>query len=142
MNSFRYPALFEPNGEGGYIVSFRDVPEALTEGWSLEEAKNNALDALITSIEFYIEGNKPFPLPSSQQKDEVLINLPISIVAKVLLLNTMAKQHIRPIDLANKMKVRPQEINRIVDLKHNTKIDTIEKAFKALNLNLNIFVTN
>ena len=80
MNSFRYPALLEPNGEGGYIVSFRDVPEALTEGWSLEEAKNNALDALITSIEFYIEGNKPFPLPSSQQKDEILINLPISVI--------------------------------------------------------------
>lgn len=142
MNSFRYPALLEPNGEGGYIVSFRDVPEALTEGWSLEEAKNNALDALITSIEFYIEGNKPFPLPSSQQKDEILINLPISVVAKVLLLNAMTKQHIRPIDLANKMKVRPQEINRIIDLKHNTKIDTIEKAFNALNLNLNISVTN
>ena len=141
MNNFKYPALFESNGNNGFIVSFRDVKEALTEGSSLEEAKENAIDALITSIEFYIEANKPFPLPSKPKNNEILICLPISIVTKILLLNAMAENHIRPIDLANKMGVRPQEINRILNLKHNTKIDTIEKAFNALNLNLTIYIS-
>ena len=141
MNNFKYPALFEPNGSNGFIVSFRDVKEALTEGASLEEAKENAIDALITSIEFYIEKNKPFPLPSKPKHNEILICLPISIVTKILLLNAMAEDHIRPIDLANKMGVKPQEVNRILNLKHNSKIDTIEKAFKALNLNLNVYIS-
>ena len=36
MNKFQYPALLKPNNEGGFIVSFRDVPEVITEIWSQE----------------------------------------------------------------------------------------------------------
>ncbi|WP_286035741.1 type II toxin-antitoxin system HicB family antitoxin [Succinatimonas hippei] len=141
VNSFKYPALFESNGNNGFIVSFRDVKEALTEGSSLKDAKEKAIDALITSIEFYMDANKPFPLPSEPKNNEVLICLPISIVTKILLLNAMAEKHIRAIDLAKKMGIRPQEVNRILNLKHNTKIDTIERAFNSLNLNLTISIS-
>lgn len=65
----------------------------------------------------------------------------LHIDVKILLLNAMAEKHIRAIDLAKKMGVRPQEVNRILNLKHNTKIDTIERAFNSLNLNLNIYLT-
>lgn len=34
---YAYPALLRDNKEGGYIVSFRDVPEAITEIWSMDE---------------------------------------------------------------------------------------------------------
>lgn len=52
MSNYLYPATVESNNEGGFIAKFRDVPEAITEAWDLEELKNNARDALISAIDF------------------------------------------------------------------------------------------
>ena len=50
-----YKASLKPNGESGYIVTFKDVPEAITEIWSMDEFEKTATDCLITAIDFYIE---------------------------------------------------------------------------------------
>lgn len=52
MTIFAYPATIQPNGEGGFIATFRDIPGALTEAEDLEELKRNALDTLVTAVEF------------------------------------------------------------------------------------------
>lgn len=136
MSNYLYPATVESNNEGGFIAKFRDVPEAITEAWDLEELKNNARDALISAIDFYIEDRKAFPVGSTVKSREIAIELPASVVAKVLLLNTMVQANVRPIDLARKMKVKPQEVTRLTDIRHATKIDTIQKALRALGKEL------
>ena len=135
-----YPALLQDNKEGGFIVSFRDVPEAVTEIWSMEKLQDTAEDALVTMLEMYFEKNKMFPEPSKPRKNEVMISLPLIVVAKMLLLNLMVSSNIRACDLARKMNIKPQEVNRIIDLQHNTKIDTIDSAMKALGKNLQLSV--
>jgi antitoxin HicB len=67
-----YPALFAPS-DGGYVVTFRDVPEAITQGESLEEARIMAADALRTALEFYTESQRPLPRPSEPLLGEELI---------------------------------------------------------------------
>ena len=52
------------------------------------------------------------------------------------LLNTMVKSNVRPADLARKMNIKPQEVTRITDIRHATKIDTIQNAFRALGKDL------
>ena len=136
MSNYLYPATVESNNEGGFIAKFRDVPEAITEAWDLEELKNNARDALISAIDFYIEDRKAFPVGSTVKSGEIAIELPAPVVAKVLLLNTMVQANVRPIDLARKMKVKPQEVTRLTDIRHATKIDTIQKALRALGKEL------
>ena len=79
-------------------------------------------------------------MPSEAQKDELLIELPDSIFTKVLLLNEMVEQEISNADLARKINVKPQEVQRIIDLSHSTKIDTISKALQSLGKNLVISV--
>lgn len=59
-----YPAILEPDG-GGFMVSFPDIPEALTQGETLEEAREMAADALATAMEFYAEDGRPVPPPGS-----------------------------------------------------------------------------
>ncbi len=136
MTNCQYPMTVQSNGEGGFIACFRDVPEAVTESWSLDELKKDALDALITSIDFYIEDRRCFPAPSELEPGDMAVDLPASVVAKVLLLNAMVQANIRPVDLARKMKVKPQEVTRITDVKHSTKIDTLQTAFRALGKEL------
>ena len=140
MFSRDYPATLTPNGEGGYIVTFRDVPEAITEIWDRNELKETATDCLVTAVDFYIEDHRLFPAPSKTKKDDVIIQLPISISAKILLLNTMVSGNIRPVDLAKKMGIKPQEVNRIIDTGHTTKIDTIAKALSVLGKNLQLSI--
>lgn len=140
MFSRDYPATLTPNGEGGYIVTFRDVPEAITEIWDKNELKETVTDCLVTAVDFYIEDHRLFPAPSKTKKDDVIIQLPISISAKILLLNTMVSGNIRPVDLAKKMGIKPQEVNRIIDTGHTTKIDTIAKALSVLGKNLQLSI--
>jgi antitoxin HicB len=134
-----YPATVASDGDG-FIVSFPDIPEALTGGSSREDALDMAADALITAMDFYFEDRRPVPAPSAPKRDQVLIDLPPSVGAKVLLLNEMLHQGTRPADLARLMNVRPQDVNRLTTLRHSTKIDTVAQALKALGKRLELAV--
>lgn len=127
-----YPAKFEVQDDGCYVVSFRDIPEALTQGYSLDEAKEQALDALITAFDFYFEDSRAIPAPSEAQEGEQLIELPISVWSKVLLLNTMLEQNVTRSELAKRLGKTRQEMQRVIDLNHSTKIDTVVEALKQL----------
>jgi len=59
----------------GFVVKFRDVPEALTQGKDFAEAVEMAQDALRTAMEFYDEDGKPRPTPSEPQQGDVAISL-------------------------------------------------------------------
>ena len=82
-----YPAVFKEDPSGGFVVSFRDIPEALTQGDSEKEAMEMAEDALVTAMDFYFDDQRSVPLPSKLQRGERPVGLPLSIAAKVLLLN-------------------------------------------------------
>lgn len=137
-----YPAKFEPDKDsGGFVVTFRDIPEAITQGDTLEEAREAAADALVTAMDFYFEDSRTVPGPSKAKKGEEVVELPLSVAAKVLLLNEMVHQKVRHSDLARLMDVRSQEVTRIMDLKHSTKIDTLAQAFAAIGKRLNLQVS-
>jgi len=85
-----YPAQFEDttteheviDGDGGYVlvkdnegfvVTFRDVPEAIIQGRNFIEAVDMAQDALRTAMEFYDEDGKPRPKPSEPRHGDVMI---------------------------------------------------------------------
>ena len=134
-----YPARIARDGDG-FVVSFPDIPEALTGAATREEALEMAADALTTAMDFYFEDRRPVPAPSAPKRGQVLIDLPPSVGAKVLLLNEMLAQGTRPADLARRMNVRPQEINRLTNLRHPTKIDTIAQALRAMGKRLEMSV--
>lgn len=127
----RYPARITRDGDG-YVVSFPDIPEALTGGATREEAIDMAADALITAMDFYFEDRRSVPLPSAPKRGQVLIELPLGIAAKVYLLNEMLAQSEKPSALARKMGMRPQDMTRLLNLHHPTKIDTVSAAAAAL----------
>lgn len=135
-----YPAHFEEAPEGGFVVTFRDIPEAITQGDTEAEALEMAADALLTAMDFYFEDRRPVPPASAPRKDERLIALPASAAAKVLLLNEMLAQGITPAELARRLGTRPQDVNRIVNLAHTTKIDTIGRALSTLGRDLEITI--
>ncbi len=135
-----YPAKLAPE-DGGYVVTFRDIPEAITQGDTREEAIAMAADALATAMEFYFEDRRQVPPPSELRRGEVGISLPAGFTAKALLLNEMLAQGVTPSELTRRMGTSPQVVNRIVDLGHATKIDTIADALRALGARLDLTVS-
>lgn len=50
MNRLFYPAIFHKAEEGGFWVTFPDIPECMTQGEDMEQAYEMAVDALGLSL--------------------------------------------------------------------------------------------
>ncbi|RJX28510.1 MAG: HicB family protein [Dethiobacter sp.] len=59
-----YPACFYPCEEGGYTVIFPDLPGCITEGDTLSEAVDMAIDAASGWLLDSVEENKQIPKAS------------------------------------------------------------------------------
>ncbi|MGG7603528.1 type II toxin-antitoxin system HicB family antitoxin [Massilia sp. BKSP1R2A-1] len=136
----KYPAIFTPADEGGFVVTFRDIPEAITQGDDEAEALAMARDVLREAMTIYFDEKRAVPLPSRAAKGDRLIDLPLSVAAKVHLLNAMLAQGIAPSELARRLGTTRQEVNRLTDLEHATKIDRIAEAMEAIGHELTLSV--
>ena len=134
-----YPVVVERDVKA-HVVRFPDIPEALTSGRTRAHALEMAQDALETAMEFYFEDHRPVPLPRKAKPGQDVIELPASLSAKILLLNEMLVQGVSPAELARRLDTSPQSVQRIIDLDHVTKIDTIAQAFRALGKRLDFQV--
>jgi antitoxin HicB len=136
---FIYPVVLERDGSG-YFVSFPDIPEALTSGRTRIEAIEMARDALEEAIEFYFEEQRLVPRPSKVKDGQEAVELPASLSAKVLLLNEMLTQGVSQAELARRLQTSPQSVQRIINVGHATKIDTLADAFRVLGRRLDLQV--
>ena len=138
---FMYPVTLTPDeADGGFVVTFVDIPEAITQGDTEAEALAAAKEALESALDFYFEDKRAVPLPSKAKRGQNVIELPASLSAKVLLLNEMVKQDVRPAELARRLNTTPQEVTRLTNIRHTTRIDGIAAALQALGKHLDIRV--
>ncbi|MGF7399065.1 pilus assembly protein HicB [Thermoanaerobacterium thermosaccharolyticum] len=71
MDRYIFPAVFESDGNGGYTVTFPDLPGCITEGDTLDEALYMAKDALELYIYNLEEDNEIIPDPTAPEKIKV-----------------------------------------------------------------------
>jgi len=132
----RYPVHLKRAKEGGYVVTFPDIPEAITQGDDRAEALEMAKEALESALEFYFDSREPVPVASRPKRGQPVVELPPSLAAKVLLLNEMLRQKVRPAELARRIGTTPQEVNRLTDIRHTSRIDGVDAALRALGKRL------
>lgn len=90
-----YPANFEKDGES-FVVTFPDIPEAITQGKGKEEAIAMAEEVLRLSMDFYFEDQRPVPAPSKPKRGQVMVELPVKLSAKVIQLNERLRNAKQP----------------------------------------------
>ena len=80
MSEHRYTVLFEPAEEGGYVVTCPALPGLVTEGDTLDEARERALDAIRAYLESLHKDGLPIPddirLSADPVKEELAVALP------------------------------------------------------------------
>ena len=94
------PVRMKKDANGALLVSFPDIPEAATSAHNEANALGHALESLDSALEFYFEVGRAVPMPSAPKRGQQSVSLPASMSAKLLLLNEMLKQNVRPAELA------------------------------------------
>jgi antitoxin HicB len=113
-----YPAALTPDPDGGFTVTFRDVPEAITEGDTREEVLLRAEDALESALAMYVAAKEPLPTSSEAEADEVIVPLSALGMAKAALYEAMREQGVGRAELARRLRWHLPQINRVLDLRH------------------------
>lgn len=133
-----YPVRLIPDDNDTILVTFPDFPEAATYGEDRDEALTRAVDALETIIDAYIRDRQVIPVPS--QAGDAAVTLPPLLAAKVQLYREMRRQRINKTTLAQRMNVHLPQIDRLLDLKHGSKIEQLEAAARALGGQLDVIL--
>jgi antitoxin HicB len=133
IKRFSFAAVLTPDTvDGGFVVTFRDLPEAITQGDTQQQGLAEAADCLEEAIAARIDEKLDIPYPSSPIEGEYAIAVPIQTALKAALYLAMKEAQISKIQLAHLLKVDEKEIRRILDPRHGTKLPTMERALAAL----------
>lgn len=136
----QYPITLTRDTDDSYMVQCRDIPEALSVGYSVEEALKEALNGIETAFMIYMDERRPIPAPSEALEGEYLVRLPVRDAAKVALYNEMMAQGITKAELARRLNWHQPQADRLWSLKHSTKLESIEDAFEAIGKHLELAV--
>jgi antitoxin HicB len=126
---------------GGYVVTCRDLPEAITQGETVDDALAEAADALEEAIAARIDDGGVIPAPSHAKRSERMVSVPPSMALKAAVYLAVQQAGISNSELARRMKVDEKEARRILDPHHPTKLPRIEEALSVLGRHVELVLT-
>lgn len=136
MVNLDYPVRLESAAEGGYVVTFPDVPEAITQGEDREEALLRAVDALETALEFYTDDGRDLPRASKPRRGQRTVRPCAQACIKLAIYQTMRDEGVRKSELARRLGWHLPQVDRLLDLHHASRLDQAETALGALGKRL------
>jgi antitoxin HicB len=137
-----YPALFEHQPEGGYLITFPDFEWGVSQGDAEEDSRMMATALLQTMIQKHIRDGERLPKASRLRGRKYrLIRLPAMQAAKAELYRQFSSSGLRKSDLASRMGIPKTVVDRLF-LDHHTRMNQIEAAFEALGKRIGIVVEN
>lgn len=133
QHDFTYPVTLTPDEvDGGFVVTFRDVPEAITQGEDLADALTQGADALEEAIAGRIRRGDEIPRPSKPAKGQSVVPVPALTAAKAALYLSLQKAKISKSELAARLVCDEKEVRRLLDPRHASKLRRIQEALAAL----------
>ncbi len=125
----RYPATLTPD-DGTVLVTFDDVPEAITFGEDEADALARASEALAVALGTYITDRRDLPTPSAAN-GRPMVGAGLLAEMKLAVYEAMRAKGWRKADLARSLATNPRQIDRLFDLTHVSTVTQIEAALAA-----------
>ena len=130
-----YPVELTPDDNDTFLVTFPDVPEAVTFGEDEAEALLMAEDALLVMLSAYMDDRQPIPEPSPLN-GRPGVALKVTASAKIALYNALLAAGKRKTDLARMLNLTAIQVDHLLSLHHKSRIEQIETALAALGKRL------
>lgn len=128
-----YPARLEDDDNGTILVTFPDVPEAITYGLDRADALRRASGALESALSLYVDRGANLPAPSRTKSGKLhLVGISALADAKLQLYTALRASGIRKSELARRMGISKTNVDRLFDFGRSSRFDQIESAFRAL----------
>ena len=124
---FAYPITLAGQRDGAMLVSFPDVPEALTEGADEAEALAEAEDCLISALGGYMSRGWAIPQPSCAE-GRPTVQLPQRVGGKLALYMAMQKNGVVPEALAQRLGKPQAWVDSLLDLDEPSRVTHLQGA--------------
>ena len=95
-----------------------------------------AEDALESALAMYVAAKEPLPTSSEAEADEVIVPLSALGMAKAALYEAMREQGVGRAERARRLRWHLPQVNRVLDLRHASRMEHVEAALAALGLRL------
>ena len=128
---FIYPAEIEQDEAGYFVVTFPDVPEAVTDARERTEALAEAADALAVALAGYVHAGRSLPRPSAAHGRQK-VAVPGLVAAKLALWEALRAEGISQTELARRLGKTENTVRRLLDPDHSSRWENIEAALAAL----------
>jgi antitoxin HicB len=134
LRTYAYPADITVDDDGRFVVAFADLPEALTDGATLDEALREASDCLSEALASRLAGKEPIPKPSPLNGRQ-LISPDLTLALKLALNQAMDEQKFTAARLARVLEIDHKEARRLLDPREtSSKAARIERALSELGV--------
>lgn len=127
-----FHAEFEPDPDGGFLVTFPDVPAAITHGEDRAGAIASAREALGLALRGILAEGQALPRPQATGGALVEIAVDPATALKLAVIEAFAASNMSKSELARRLGKNETEARRILDPDHPTKLAQIEAALAAL----------
>ncbi len=114
------------------MVTFPDVPEAITQGEDVENAIFEATDALEEALIGRINNGEDLPLPSKPQSGQYLIPVPAQTAFKAALYEGVRAQDMNKVELAAHIGIDEKEVRRLLSPYHASKLPRIAEVLERV----------
>ncbi|MDE2797362.1 MAG: type II toxin-antitoxin system HicB family antitoxin [Gemmatimonadota bacterium] len=135
---YAYPCNLIPDREEGegFIVTFPDVPGAITGAQTREESLFLAEDALVAMLAVYVQQQREIPTPSPVADGQELVAVPPIAAAKLALYTAMREQGITGDALAIRLNLNDSAIRKLLDPDCYSHISQIMRALRNVGRSL------
>ena len=130
----RYPATVEEQSDGGFLVTFIDLPDTFTEGKTKEEALFNAAEVLSAMLAWRLDEAKDVPAPSQKLKGVHYIAPDAKTQAAMLLRLARGERSLS--ELARALETSGPAAKRLENPSHWPSLKTLDRAAAALGKRL------
>lgn len=139
-----------PDDNATDLVTCESFPELTTfaAAGDKAQARHHGLSAIEEAIAARIADGQDIPRPASagmikKSQGKVVVKLPLMTELKVQLYTLLRQSEgVTRASLARKLGWHREQVDRLFRLDHNSKTDQIEEAFKALDRDIEIKITN
>ena len=118
--------------EGTYEINFSDFPDVQGIAYSKDNIELEAEETLTTAISDLIASKQLIPQPSAAPDNGFTVYLPTLSRLKIALNNAIIQTGTTKIDLARKLSLNAQQIERLLDLQYASKVESLEQALYLL----------
>jgi antitoxin HicB len=140
MLDFAFAARIVEDPDGGFLVTFPDVPEAITGGDTLAEARANAVEALGLALRGVLAMDRPLPQASTQSGGDLeVVTVAPEAALKLAVVEAFRASGLSKSEFARRLDKGETEARRILDPDHPTKLATLDAALRLLGKQ--VFVT-